>query len=145
MIELTIDGASASTNDVTFSEWGGLKLTGAPVASFVLTVPYPPFRQQFTPIYEAAIADLKSDDEITGVFGPPYAGATEYPSLDELLALLPEQRMEMIETFFVFDLLKLLFEEEKGEARWIVRRFDDIQRDGDLVHISGRVEMISRD
>ncbi len=143
MIELTIDGMSASTHDVTFSEWGGLKLSGAPVAPFVLAVPYQLFRGRFTPTYEAAIADLKSDDEMTGVFDPPYTGAKGYPSLDELFALPPAQRMEMVEAFFVFDLLKLFFEEEKPRARWIVRRFDDIQRDGDLVDMSGRVEKLA--
>lgn len=140
-MNIYISGNKSHLEAMTFSEKGYGKPGGHETSSFVLEVEAADFLRRFTPIYDGCIAELRRDDEITGVFHPPFQGAKDYPTLDEILQESPENRMELIGTYLVFDILRLyLAEDATGEgAKWLVWRCDSVDRHDDVIIVRGMV------
>ena len=137
MIEVA--GKTVTTEQVTFNERVFGKSAKAS-ATLSLETSYDAFAKRFAPIYEAALDELRADDAVTGRFSPPFAGATHYPSLDELFALPDDQRMEMIDAFFAVDILRLLLPEAAPGARWTVRSLTGVARKGDVLRLTASVD-----
>ncbi len=138
---IAIAGQQVPTEQVTFNERVFAKSAIA-AEKMELTAPYQPFAASFAPIYEAAIADLRADDAIMGKFSPPYAGATDYPSLEELFLLPQDARMEMIGAFFALDILRLFFPENSASAQWTVRSLANVARNGDVITLSANIDRL---
>jgi hypothetical protein len=99
------------------------------------------FYAKFDPIYKECIEELQRDDKITGLFHPPYHGASEYPTLDKLFELPADQRMEFVNTYFALDILRIYFQEEAINKRtqWCVVRSDSIHLDDQTLVLRGTV------
>lgn len=141
MTKLKISGTGASCDNVTFNErFFGTSVE--PPQPFVLASPFPWFVNRFRKIYDDALADLRSEQQSTGKFSPPYEGATSYPTADELFALTDKQRMEVINAFFTLDILRLFFTEGAERAHWAIRFVDNVAKKGDDIELRGRVEKL---
>jgi hypothetical protein len=141
MTTIRISDQPVSPDTVTFNERAMGKVAQAP-QPMVLTALHKTFTERFAPVYAQAIEDLEADDRVTGKFSPPYAGATRYPTLDELFALPDAERMEMIGAFFTVDILRLFVAEAAAGACWAVRFVDSVTRRSDHIEVRGRVEKI---
>lgn len=141
MTTIRISDQPAALTSVTFDE-RAMGKTRPELARMVLTTPYSAFAKRFDPVYAEAVEELKADDQVTGKFSPPYEGATEYPTLDELFQLSESARMEMIGAFFTVDILRLLVTEAAAQASWAVRSIDSVARHGDVLELRGAVEKL---
>lgn len=140
-MQLTISGIESKIGSTTFSELGfGKKLNGRE-EKFTLTASGDDFTARFGPIYAEGVTELIRDDEITGEFHPPYTDAVRYPAFDEFLNMVERQRMEMIDTYFVFDILRLYIREDASDAtaQWNIKSIDSLQLKGGNLSIGGRL------
>lgn len=141
MTKLLIAGTGTSTDNVTFNQrFFGTAM--GPVAPFVLASSFEWFVGRFRKIYDDALHELRAEHESSGKFTPPYDGATSYPTCDELFALTDMQRMEVVNSFFTLDILRLFFTQEAERSHWAVRYVDGIARNGDAIELRGRVEKL---
>lgn len=140
-MQLTVNGVGAEIDAATFSETSFDKRVTAHAWPYALIVEAEDFFRRFRPIYTDGIAELLNDDQITGVFHPPYEGAESYPSLEGLLSLSEPLRMKMIDAFFALDILKLYLPEDAfgGKVKWVVASLDSVARHEDKIVILGRV------
>lgn len=140
-MQLTISGRESEIGVITFSEIDFGKKLNDREERFTLTVSGDDFINPFGPIYAECVTELIRDDEITGQFHPPYGGAVRYPAFDEFLSMDEHQRMEMIDTYFVFDILRLYFREDAyaATAQWNIKSLDSLQLSGGILSIGGRL------
>lgn len=132
-----VDGQPIEPKAVTFSERGHGRMPGE--LKCQLEMDAAEFLRRLRPVYDECIAELQHDDAITGHFHPPYPGATAYPTLDELMLLPPEAHMPFVDTYLVFDILRLWLPEESAASAWLLSRCDAVeQREGKVV-VHGRV------
>lgn len=135
-MHLIILNGTADMDSATFLEKGFGKHLNDSAAPYSLVALREDFIKKFRPIYDDCIKELVRDDETTREFHPPYQGATGYPSLEELLLLPEHHRMEMISTYFVFDILNLYFKENaiNPAVKWIIGSLDRVRpQDQDLL------------
>lgn len=139
-MQLTIASTNADLDSITFSEWRYGKCAGKGSVAYVLKVDADDFLLRFGKIYVDCIAELVRDDELTGEFHRPYAGATSYLPLEALLQLPDALRMEMIDTYFVFDILRMYVHEDVSSPamRWVIDSVDSVSRQGATILIGGR-------
>ena len=140
-MKLTISGNEVEIGVITFSEINFGRQFNDRGEKFTLTVSSDHFINWFKPVYAECFAELIRDDEITGKFHPPYVGAVSYPSLDEFLSMDEHQRMEMIDTYFVFDILCHYIPEDASDAtvQWIIGSFDSLNCSGESLTIVGQL------
>jgi hypothetical protein len=141
-MQLTISGNEVDIGVVTFSEINfGRQLDGRE-EEFTLTVSGHDFTNWFGPIYAECVTELIRDDDITGEFHPPYTGATRYPSFDEFLSMAEPQRMEMIDTYFVFDILRHYIREDASDVsvQWNIGSLDSLQLKDGILTVGGRLK-----
>lgn len=126
---------------VTFSEVGFGQFGNGAVEDYVLIADFDDFLGRFAPVFDECIQELRRDDALTGGFEPPYPGASSYPTLEELWELSPSDRMEMIGTYFAFDILRMYLREDDGgtEASWTVKSLEAVDRRGSGIVVRGRV------
>lgn len=138
-MKLTVEMQEVPFSSVTFSELAVKRLDSRRKAPFVITADASRFLERFTPIYAACVAELVDDDRVTGKFHPPFEQAVAYPSVAEFFALPAKQRMEMIDTHFVFDILRLFMDEESSatDLRWEVSDLHAVDLCGTDVVVSG--------
>ena len=141
MTKLLIAGTGTSPDNVTFNHrYFGTSVE--PPVPFVLASSFDWFCNRFRKIYDDTFVDLKAALDAGGTFSPPYEGATQYPTADEFFALPDKARMEMVNSFFTLDILRLFFTQEAEKARWAVRFVDSVARKGDDIELRGRVEKL---
>ena len=140
-MQLTILGSESEIGVITFSELGFGKQLNDREGKFTLTVSGDDFTNRFGPIYAECVMELIRDDDITGEFHPPYTGAVRYPAFDEFLSMGEYQRMEMIDTYFVFDILRLYIREDASDAavQWNIKSLDSLQLKDGILSIGGRL------
>lgn len=140
-MQLTISGRESEIGVITFSEIDFGKQSDDRAEIFTLTVAGDDFKKRFGSIYAECVTELIRDDDITGEFHPPYTGAVRYPSFDEFLSMDERQRMEMIDTYFVFDILRLYIREDASDAtaQWNIKSLDSLQLKGGILSIGGRL------
>lgn len=140
-MQLTISGSESEIGVITFSEIGFGRQLNDREEKFTLIVLADDFTNRFEPIYAECVAELIRDDEITGEFHPPYTGAVRYPELEEFMSMDEHQRMEMIDTYFVFDILRLYIREDASDAiaQWSIKSLDSLQLKGGILSIGGRL------
>ncbi|QBE65068.1 hypothetical protein [Pseudoduganella lutea] len=140
-MKIYVSGSEAESGLITFSEtdFGRKKQQGG--ERFTVTASVEDFTCRFEPLYARCIAELIRDDEITGEFHPPFSGAARYPELDEFLGMAQHQRMEMIDTYFVFDILRLYIGEDLSDAdvKWSVSSLDSLSLEDGILSLSGRL------
>jgi len=138
---LTISETDHDVKSVTFSEKNFGRNFDERGEVFKLVCPIDYFSKKFRPIYDECIAELIRDDSLTKKFHPPYGGAKRYPTLNEFVGLPDESRMEMIDAYFVFDLLGIFFEEESYdfETQWEIIWLDSLEEGGGAITLKGRV------
>lgn len=138
---LTIAGAPVPLAGLTFGEWHFDRRARNAVVfhPYRLEVDAAEFMIRFRPIYDATTRELERDDAIVGEFQPPFPGAVGYPSLTQLFELPNASRMEMIDTYFRFDILRMYLSEQGLERRsgWDVRSVDTVMWSEELVTIEG--------
>ena len=135
----TIAGAELSGEKIIFLETSlGNDVVGQTV-TYEISAPAQDFCQRFAPIYESCVNELARDDEITGKSDPPYVGAVVYPSFEDFLNLPDSQRMEMVDTFFVSDILRLYVYEGAASAglQWLVISLNLLFKQNENVVIRG--------
>jgi hypothetical protein len=139
-MQLTISGKNADIGSITFSEIGFGKQPNDGETLYVLTVVAEDFINRFSSIYAKCVAELIRDDNITGEFHPPHKGAIHYPLLEEFLTLPEPLRMEMIDTYFVFDILRLYVGEDVSgiPIQWSIKSLDSLVLYGEKLSLSGR-------
>lgn len=140
MQRLIVDGSDIGLEAITFFEKGFGRCINEGSASYALTVDAEVFARRMGSLYADCIAELVSDDELTGQFHPPYSGATSYPSLDELFEIAEAQRKEMVDAYFVFDILRAYVQEEAAgpSVKWMIKSLDSLSRQGGAIFIEGR-------
>jgi len=127
-----VDAQPIEPRAVTFSEVSYGKAPGE--LPLRLEMDAAEFQRRLQPAYDACLAELRHDDAITGRFHPPYPGASDYPTLDELLRLPAELRMPFVDTHLVFDMLRLWLPEDSAAAGWLLSRCESLERrDGKVV------------
>ena len=136
-MNVIVNGQPIEPKAVTFSERTYGKAIGE--LPLQLGMDAAEFMRRLQPVYEACIAELRHDDQVTGRFHPPYPGATGYPTLDELLQLPAADRMPFVDTHLLFDMLRLWLPEESAAATWLLGRCELVERRGDVVLITGKV------
>lgn len=140
-MQLTISGRESEVDVITFSELGFGKKSNDRQEKFILTVSGDDFTSRFGPIYRECVTELIRDDAVTGQFHPPYPGALRYPKFDEFLGLDEYERMEMINTYFVFDILRLYVREDASDAtvQWNIYSLDALSLRCGCIYLSGRL------
>jgi hypothetical protein len=137
---LTVSEVECDVKSITFSEKNYGRSSDEQGEVFKLTCPVDYFFERFRPTYDECIAELIRDDSLTRKFHPPYSGARRYPTLNEFVGLPEESRMEMIDTYFVFDILRIFFEEESYDVgtQWNVVRLDSLEGRGGTITLKGK-------
>lgn len=140
-MKLTISGKDADIGSITFSEKGFGKLTQHEEVPYSIILSIDEFSNQFCSIYDDCIAELIQDDNIIGSFHPPYDGATRYPSFEEFLSIPELHRMQMVDTYFVIDILRLYVSEDifNIETKWRVRSLSSLSLYDGIISIGGGV------
>ena len=143
-MSLKIADSIVNGKAVTFSELSYGKREHASYVPFQIHADNSEWENDFKVIYDDLLEELKSDDRKVGEFNPPYTGATRYPSYKELMNLPRLSRMEFINTFLVFDILKLfLFEDDREKtADWIISEVTDVVLKEHSLIISGYVSRL---
>lgn len=138
-MQLTISGMDTNLESITFSEIAFGRRPNEIGEPYTFTVEIKDFIQRFRPIYNDCILELIRDDRITAEFHPPYLGAKGYPSLEEFLCLPEDSRMEMIESYFKFDILRLYIKEDAVglPVQWLINSLTSFSICGSTVLISG--------
>jgi len=98
-------------------------------------------RMRLASAYEQCVKELKRDDEIVGRFRPPFRGAVEWPSIDGLLELNPEQLFECLEGLLDYEVVRAFVQEAadmEGKLQWLLLTVDSIAVNGEVVRITGR-------
>jgi len=147
-MKIIIENEVVNDKLITFSEIGfgeHLKKKKGVFKIFKLTTNIEYFINRFNSIYNSSISDLIADDEITGEFYPPFIGAEDYPSLNEFLHLPEKYRMEMIETYFTFDILRLYFSEDNFNSQilWMIDSLDSFQLCGTKIIMKGQALLLN--
>ena len=137
-MQITVSGAVVPAEALSFFEWHASQWRSLADQPFEIRVEADAFLRGFQPTYEATIQELLADDAKTGAFEPPYAGATEYPSVDALFALAESQRMEFFRTYFEGDVLRSLLAEEAPGALWYALEVSCVNREAGEVVVRGR-------
>lgn len=140
-MRIAVSGTEVESGTVTFSESGfGRRLKGQE-ESFTLVIPGYDFTDRFKPIYTQCVDALIFDDEITEEFHPPFTGATRYPEFDEFLSMAERQRMEMVNTYFVFDILRLYLHEDASDSavQWYIQSIDSLRLEDGIFSLGGRL------
>lgn len=140
-MKFIISGSEVEIGAVTFSEIDFGRHLDGQEEEFTLIVSSHDFTNRFRPIYAECVTELIRDDEITGEFHAPYIGAALYPSFDEFLNMAEPQRMEMINTYFVFDILRQYISEDASDVsvQWNIGSLDSLQLKDGILTIGGRV------
>jgi hypothetical protein len=139
-MRLTIASRDVGLGEVCFSEEGLQKRPRRSTEPYELVVDLEDFILQFSPAFLDCVEELKKDDQLVGSFQPPFEGADSYPSLEELLALPGPLRMEMVDTFFVVDVLRIYLGEYSGglKPHWLIVSLESLEAKAGKVVISGR-------
>ncbi len=141
MMQIIILNSIVDITLITFSEKGFGKFADKNAVEYQLTDNAKNFSQRFINIYNDCILELIRDDDVIGKFHPPYTGAREYPTLEELFLMNEPQRMELIDTYFIFDILQLYVKEDAigSRVQWIITSIDSLLMQDHKISISGRV------
>jgi hypothetical protein len=140
-MQFLIAGTNSRVNAVSFFEKGFGSRFGGVKLPYAIVVDGAGFIRSFRPIYDECIRGLIRDDEITGDFHPPYSGAIGYPSIEEFLQLPTPCRMEIIDAYFVFDILRLYVHEPplSPDVQWLICSMDVVELRGAVLVIEGEV------
>lgn len=137
MIELRVARAEVPLGSLSFSELGLGRYPRKAEARFELKVDGYDFCTRFGPTYSLAIRELTEDDRIVGKFQPPFDGASRYPTFEEWLDIPEPSRLEMIDTFFTYDILRLYLAEDNPRAEWVVNSLDTMRRETGSLLLGG--------
>lgn len=139
---ISIDGIEKPFEEISYSESGfgsSLDLSISPY-KYEIRIHKNEFRDKFLVIYDECISDLKLDDEITGVFDPPYPNAQSYPSLEKFLNYIkPQYLFDFIDTFLKFDIFSEYFSEYVRDDRkvYILTKLESIKVENDEIILCG--------
>lgn len=143
-MKLVVEGVSVSLETITFSEKGFGKYPAGKRAAYVLEVDPLEFAKRLSKVYVDCMAELGRDDELVGRFHPPFPGATSYPSLNELLEMPETQRMEVVDAYLAFDILRAYVQEDAAgpSVKWTIKSLDSVSKQEGVIVIEGQAAPI---
>lgn len=142
---LSVSGNIISNDSVTFSEIDFGKNKSSEKYPYEIISNMEFFLEKFEAIYTACIDELIRDDDIVRQNTSESLIEINYPSLDQFLHLSEAERMKLIETYFVFDILRIYLNEEnyKPETKWIVETLSSFTCSDTQVFIKGDVSVLA--
>lgn len=141
-MKIFIDGIQKSSKEVAPRDFGFTPPNYNNLSSYRLEFPRSEFNEVFEKDYQQLVNELKEDDMIMGEFDPPYEGATDYPSLEELHMLTSEQLTEWLDYLFI----KIIFhyfpwnDNRHNEPNYLIVSIDKIKIVEDTFIITGQAE-----